>query len=283
MEISVVDQKVFLIPETITGDQARERAWDKKTAAFSSGISNLFSRPKAEEIEVTYGEKRYEPFWYVLCQGHYAYDRSARFPVKATGPEVKNVTVAGQDYCLVNDKKYGPHVFFLPGMEHCHEDFSKEACYNGLNGERMDGSTMLKCAKQEVSLDNFNPEGIVVAPETRASFVVRSLLQEMIKPLQADTIIEERVVIDRLELYYRPVYAYEYRWVPKERTAIAEFDGLTGQMRSNGRTMRQTINAKLSRDLLFDLGADVVGMVVPGGSIAVKLTKAALDGVKKGK
>jgi hypothetical protein len=35
--------------------------------------------------------------------------------------------------------------------------------------------------------------------------------------------------------------------------------------------------------VLFDLGADVLGMVVPGGSIAVKLTKAAIDGTMKDK
>ena len=283
MEITIVEQKVFLLPEVITPDQARERAWDKKSAAFVSGFTGLFSKPKTEDVEVTYSEKRYEPFWYVLCQGHYAYDRSARFAVKATGPEVKRVTVAGQEYCLVDDKKHGAQVFFLPGVEHCHEDFSKDACYNALSGERADGSEMLKYSRQEVSLENFTPEGIVVAPETRASFVVRSLLQEMIKPLQADKIIEERVVIERVELYYRPLYAFEYRWITKDRTAVTEFDGLTGQMRANGKTLRQSISARLSRDLLFDLGADVLGMVVPGGSIAVKLTKAAIDSSKKEK
>ena len=281
MEITIVEQKVFLLPETISADQARERAWDKKVAAFGSGFSSLFSRPKTEEVEVTYSEKRYEPFWYALCQGHYAYDRTARFVVKAAGPEVKSVTVASQDYCLTDDKKHGPQVFFLPGIEHCHEDFSKDACYNALTGERIDGAAMLKCARQEIALESFAPDGIVVAPETRASFVVRSLLQEMIKPLQADTIIEERVVIERVELYYRPLYAFEYRWIPKDRSAVAEFDGLTGQMRTGGKTLRQQVSARLSRDLLFDLGADVLGMVVPGGSIAVKLTKAAIDGNKK--
>jgi hypothetical protein len=283
MEISIVDQKAFLLPETITPDQARERAWDKKAAAFSSGISSIFTRPKGEEIEITYTEKRYEPFWCIVCQGHYVYDRQVRFPVKVSGPEVKNVTVAGQDYCLVDDKKHGSQIFFLPGIEHCHEDYRKEVGFDGVSGERQDYSAALKSPRQEISLDSFAPEGIVVAPEIRASFVVRQLLQEMIKPVQADKILEERVVIERLELYYKPLYAFEYLWIPKERHAVAEFDGLSGQMRSGGKTLRQNLSTKLSRDLLFDLGADVLGMVVPGGSIAVKLTKAALDSTKKEK
>jgi hypothetical protein len=41
------------------------------------------------------------------------------------------------------------------------------------------------------------------------------------------------------------------------------------------------VKGLLNRDLLFDIGADTVGLFVPGGSIAVKLAKAAID--SKGK
>ena len=37
----------------------------------------------------------------------------------------------------------------------------------------------------------------------------------------------------------------------------------------------------LTRDLFFDVTADAVGMLVPGGSIAVKLVKAVVDRGKK--
>ena len=33
----------------------------------------------------------------------------------------------------------------------------------------------------------------------------------------------------------------------------------------------------LTRDLLFDVTADAVSMIVPGGGIAVKLVKAVVD------
>jgi len=33
----------------------------------------------------------------------------------------------------------------------------------------------------------------------------------------------------------------------------------------------------LTRDLVFDVTADAVGLIVPGGSIAVKLVKAIAD------
>ena len=41
------------------------------------------------------------------------------------------------------------------------------------------------------------------------------------------------------------------------------------------------VRGALNRDLLFDIGADTVGLFVPGGSIAVKLAKAAIDTNRK--
>ena len=49
------------------------------------------------------------------------------------------------------------------------------------------------------------------------------------------------------------------------------------QTRSRARRSSAAIKQMLSRDLLFDVGADTVGLFVPGGSIAVKLAKAAID------
>ena len=33
----------------------------------------------------------------------------------------------------------------------------------------------------------------------------------------------------------------------------------------------------ISRDALFDIGADTIGLLVPGGGIAVKVARAAID------
>ena len=98
----------------------------------------------------------------------------------------------------------------------------------------------------------------------------------MLKPLQADVIYEETITIETIDLYYRPLYAFEFRWKPKDKTAVAEFDGITGDMR-NARALRPMLNVSITRDALFDIGADTVGMIVPGGGIAIKLVKIALD------
>ena len=51
---------------------------------------------------------------------------------------------------------------------------------------------------------------------------------------------------------------------------------MTGALHSGGSLLPQ-LGKVISRDALFDIGADTVGLLVPGGSIAVKVARAALD------
>ena len=117
---------------------------------------------------------------------------------------------------------------------------------------------------------------VVVPPEQRASYVVRQLLASMMKPVQADSITEESMTIQNIDLYYRPWWAFEFRWKPKDKKGIVELDAVTGQMRP-GVALADRVGKIVTRDALFDIGADTVGLLVPGGSIAVKVAKLAID------
>jgi hypothetical protein len=85
------------------------------------------------------------------------------------------------------------------------------------------------------------------------------------------------VDVEALELNFRPVYAFEYEWAAKGKRVVLEFDALTGEMHSGGKKLSHQIKSVLTRDLLFDVTADAAGMLVPGGSIAIKLVKAVVD------
>jgi len=107
---------------------------------------------------------------------------------------------------------------------------------------------------------------------------VRQVMTEMIKPVQsAATIHEERVDVEAIELNFRPIYALEYEWAAKSKRIVIEFDGLTGDITDNGKKLGNLVKGMVTRDLLFDVTADALGIIVPGGSIAVKLVKAAID------
>lgn len=275
MDISVAEQQVFRLPPTLSQEQAREKAWDKKTTVFGSGLGALLSRPKAEEVQITYSECRYEPFWHIACHVHYVYDRTRSYTIPVSAPEVQRVTIEGMEY-PVSAK---PRQFTIAGIEHCAEEIKTDVVFDAVSGQGRDWKSYLRFGKEAVpDLGQFAPEeSIVVPPEVRASAVVRQVLGTLLRPIQADTIHEERVDIEAVDLYFRPIYAFEYHWEPKAKTTVAEFDGLTGEMRTGGVALRQQVKSMLTRDLLFDIGADAVGLLVPGGSIAVKMAKAVVD------
>ena len=64
------------------------------------------------------------------------------------------------------------------------------------------------------------------------------------------------------DLYFRPVYAFELTWRPKNKTAVAEFDGVTGAM-INGKTVHTGSPAPLTPEALFDINVDTVASLFP--------------------
>ncbi|MFZ5916261.1 MAG: hypothetical protein ACOYZ7_04970 [Chloroflexota bacterium] len=269
MEFAIAEERAYLLREEVSTEQAKEKAWDRKTSVFG-GISRLVFRPKGEEVQIVYNEKRYEPFWHVVCRTSYVYDRQRKYTVPVSGAEVKRVTVAGQEFVL-GEK---PH-FLLSGTEHCEEKSQKEVFIDAVSSEQQDWKHYLSYSREEIDITSFKPEAaIVVPPETRASFIVRQVLSDMIKAIQADVIHEDLVEVSVIDLYLKPVYAFEYLWQSKDRRAVAEFDGLTGEMRTGGKTLRQQIGTMLTPEVLFDVGIDAVDLLVPGGGIAIKVARA---------
>ena len=270
MEFAIADERAYLLREEVSTEQAKEKAWDRKTTVFG-GFSRLVFRPKGEDVQIIYNEKRYEPFWHVVCRTSYVYDRHRQFTVPVSGHEVKRVTVNQQEYVLGEERR-----IILSGTEHCEEKEEKEVFIDAVSGEGKDWKHYLNYGREELAdLSSFAPQDtIVVPPETRASFIVRQVLSDMLKAIQADVIHEDLVEVNTIDLYLKPIYAFEYQWQSKDRQAVAEFDGLTGEMRTEGKALRQQIGQMLTPEVLFDVGVDAVDLLVPGGGIAIKVARA---------
>ncbi len=280
MEIQLGQERLLLLEEHLSSDEIQQKAMDKRVSAFGSGIGGLLQRPKAEEVTVVTKQRRLMPFWHVAATSHYVYDRNRDYTVPGSSSEVTAVTVHDQRHEL--DQRLGPQpAFRIQVLEHCQNDFRSESYTDGLTGSAVaDGPAVITGPKSEIGdLQTLeSTETIVVPPEQRASFVVRKTLADVMKPVQADKIIEETIVLQTTDLYYRPVWAFEFAW--HDKSGVIEVDSITGDTRS-GKQMMTQVKGLLNRDLLFDIGADTVGLFVPGGSIAVKLAKAALDSNRK--
>ena len=275
MDISLAKERAFHLAPKTTLEVARVRVDDKRTNLVAGMVGSLISRPKPEEIKLLSTENRLEAFWYVSISARTVYDRSKSYSVAVGGPEVQRVTVLGQEVAVDAKSK----TFVLNGVEHCLDERRVSSTFDGTSGQKNDFSKYLAFEKLEIpEADKFLPEGILVAPpQMRATAVVRQVMSEVVKPVQAQTILEERVDVEAIDLFFRPVYAFEYEWTAKKKRAVIEYDALTGDTRTDGKKLGDQIKSMWTRDLLFDLTADAVGVVVPGGSIAVKLVKAVVD------
>jgi hypothetical protein len=278
MEIELAEQRLYVVDERMSAEHAEKLAVERRTHAFGSGIGSLLQRPKADDITLIERQRRLEPFWHVVARATYAYERRRDYAVPGSSSEVYAVTIEGKRYEL--DRPVGAgRGFAMAALEHCRDEFVSEVFTDGMTGAAVaEGPSLVAGPKLEID----DPAGlsadgtIVLPPEQRASFVVRKALNEVMKPVQADTILEESIALEATDLVYRPVRAYEFVWQGRDKTGVIEIDMVTGQFRQ-GRPLIGQLRGMLNRDVLFDVGADTVGLFVPGGSIAVKLAKAAID------
>ena len=277
MEISLAEEHAYYFVPQISLDVARDRIEKKKASLVAGTFGNLISRPNPNEIQVVSLENRLEPYWVVTAASRTAYDRQQVYTVPIKGEEVREVTVLGQKLTVTSK---GSPSLTLNGIEHCVEERRITRFFDGLTGQKEDFNQYQSFTKSAITdLGEFAPEGmLVVPPQMRATAIVRQVLGEAIQPVKnAQIIHEERVDIETIELNFRPVYALEYEWSNKGKRVVVEFDALLGEMRSGGKKWSDQIKGIITRDLFFDVTADAVGMLVPGGSIAVKLVKAVVD------
>ena len=277
MDIELADERLFLLEERMTFDDIRQRASDKRTSAFGSGLGSFLQRPKNEEVNLVNSKRRLEPFWHIAGHSRYEYERSRTYSVPASGPEVRRVTIHDNAYEVAAGS---PGTFSVPALEHCLEEYRREVFVDGQSGQPIaDGAQVITGQRSEVTdVESLSAnETVVIPPEQRASFVVRSVIGEIMKPIQADRLLDEAVALEVIDLYYRPIWSFEYKWVPKDKTGFIEIDGLTGQIRQTNQLLPQIKGMMTNKEVWFDVGADTVELLVPGGGIAMKVARAVAE------
>jgi hypothetical protein len=50
--------------------------------------------------------------------------------------------------------------------------------------------------------------------------LTREVISQAIRKIEADRIIEEKMQIDAIDLYYRPVYAVRYKWQGRRKPSL---------------------------------------------------------------
>ena len=278
MNLKIATERILLLQDQISFAQAEEKATINKLDAFGTinKLSGFFNKPQDSDFELVYSEHRLEPFWYISSHASYVYDRSNHYQYDLKGDEVKTVTVEGKDHVIANGHLH------LPVLEHCSKELKEEVWIDGISGAKR--SSLQEYTKKQfkiVETDKLNKEAgektVIVPPQTRVSGIIREMLSQMIQGIEADTIFKEDIEIAAIDLYYRPVYSFQFLWKSKDKKAILDVDAVTGETKTGTRTFNEFAGKTIDRDFLFDIGADLAGIFIPGGSIAVKTAKKIID------
>jgi len=275
MEFRVAPERVFVVTPSMSWDAAKEKAWGQKASVFGA-LSNLVFRPAADDVQITKSELRYEPFWHIACQSELEFEvrETLSLPVKNAAAERVSLDLAPDTQLEVRDGSIQ-----LTALTRCRESHRKDEVVDGMTGKpRPDLAHNLTRPMTELrEIDSFAPaDAVVWAPEFRSSFLVRQELGQLMTAVQADRIITDTVDVTSIALFFRPVYAFEYLWRSKSKTQSLEIDGVTGESHTTSTTVGSRVSRRLSKELLFDIGADAVDLLVPGGGIALKVGRAVI-------
>ncbi len=271
MEIVIAEQGAFRFEPVITAEEARGRASAHKASAFGT-LSRLFARPKESDIAISDLGLCYLPLWHAKAHLRFLYDRRESYKVPVKTAHVASVSVGPDDHAVTSG------AIELPVVEHCERDEQKELWLDGLSDQPMNAQPYLKASAIPVDLDEFAAEDAkIVAPTVRASAVVRALLGDDLRPTDADAIKEERVNVECIDLYLRPAFNFKCVWTEKNKTADLTLDAVTGELQSRPSAAMAAVGKLLKPETLFDLGAETLNVIVPGGAIVLKVAKAFAD------
>jgi hypothetical protein len=271
MELAVAEQASLFIPPSISAEEARGHAAHFRTSAFG-GITQLFSRPKPEDVVVQPVGLRYDPFWHVTAHFRVAYERRESYRFAISSPEhVVSIGIGGASFDIDGERK--ERGITVPAVAQCVRQVHKELWVDAVTGDAIPARPVE--GAEVIDLSTFAPEGAaIVDPTVRASAVIRQVLGDDMKPPEADAYHEERAEIDALDLYFWPVYAFDLVWGAKSKTANVTVNGRTGEIVQTKSSMHPAFAKLLNKETLFDIGSETLNLVVPGGAIPLKIVRA---------
>jgi hypothetical protein len=282
--IKILDEskKIYLFEPVYDVSAATEQANKKKLDAFGVVAKyNILNKPKDETVHAGRFELRYEPFWFIDSIRNVDYQIRLERKLEIDDEFTKSIIIENKEYEILTDskksfvsttdKKYS----LLNVQYNCHRDIGYKTHIDGLvrNIKSEHYEKLFKNAnykfKEVTDLSNFEN---IIAPK----FSFSSVLEEMKNSLLREKIISHEILMDevivhKIHLYYRPVYAFEFIWSNENKVGVIEIDGLNGEVTEKGEWIKDKVGKVMTRDMFFDVGGEIANGIVPGSGVVIKI------------
>ena len=260
-----MEEKICVFDDVYNETSARAKAEHEKSAAFGMlARMKLWDRPKDTDITLASTEKRYEPFWLAKATRRTLYKRKTVYKVRIEHSHAMTVELLGQKLNVGPSRELA-----LSGIEDCERNVSLSEYFDGLHRQTPEKTLADFAGNYTFREVTDYAEPNFIAPTVTAASVLQQVKSRLAAPIEADQIESDEIDLEALNLLYRPVYAFQFNW--KDKQGVIEIDGLSGRVNKEGNMLGNAVRKLGSRDALFDLGADFAGLVLPGGTIVVKL------------
>jgi len=262
--------RILYFEEVYPSRAAEEQAEKSKLAAFGTlARLNPLNRPKADTVRLSKWELRYEPFWHLVARREIDYLHEAVYPLQITNPYARKVEITGTVFEILPNSGSKPRID-VQLQESCHRKIDAVIHQDGLKRGIKPAKLQSYIERYKaVERDQLNVEG-TLPPQLSFNAAVQIVKAKLAaEPIDAHSIQGDAIEFSTAHLYFRPVFAFEYGW--NNKLGVIEIDGLTGEVIENGEWFREKVDIMMSREMMFELGAEVASAVIPGSGYAVKL------------
>ncbi len=271
------NHKIFVFDDVYPERAAQEQAEKKKLNAFGLGARlNPLKRPKDETVLLQRHEKRYEPFWVMHATRTIDYTCQVTYPIAVHNLSAYEVQINGVSHPVKPQKTHGK--IDCDVIEQCHRVIEYSGIVDGMSRDIREAQLKNYLDKYKYEQrDEFESAQIVkpLIPLTAALQKAAAYLNK--EAINASMIQVDDMFFEKMYLYLRPVYAFEFRWTTTDKVGVIEVDGLTGDVIEGGDWFKDKMHKMIARDNLVDMGAEVMNTVVPGGGLVIKLMNTMAD------
>ena len=203
------------------------------------------------------------------------YSCNVSYSIPVPNPYAQYIQISDQELPVARTKDRAK--IDLTVTEKCHRIIDFKEYYDGLERDIKPAILQNYIQRYPTEQTSTNSLNNLIQPLLTQTTLYQKINAQMnSNVINASDVSLDRIEIENIFLYFRPVFAFEYHWANTDKVGVIEVDGLTGEVIENGNWFKDTIDHVITRETLIDISADLASTIIPGGGAIVKVANKVI-------